>query len=70
MDDMAASLKWGQIISNSPYIYVWRRGHHFSLVVLDLAAKLFTPETPNVFCGLKPSTPPSAQWWVDSIWVT
>ena len=32
----------------------------FTLIVLDLAATLFTPETPEVFCGhLTPPPPPS-----------
>ena len=28
-------------------------GFPFTSIVLDLAATLFTPETPKVFCGLK-----------------
>ena len=38
--------------------------HHYAdggvgEVLLDLAATLFTPETPKVFCGLKHFTHPS-----------
>ena len=30
-----------------------------AIIVLDLAAMLFSPETPEVFCGLKHFTHPS-----------
>ena len=36
-------------------------------IEFDLAAMLFTPETPNVFEDSNASpSPPSAEWWVET----
>ena len=48
-------------------VYIWKIQPPITL--LDLAAMLFTPETPKVFCGLKQFPHPSIVLAVNKYWV-
>ena len=51
---------WRHVTLFFLFLYVWRRSHLFTTIVLDLAATLFTPETKKCFVDSNTSpTPPS-----------
>ena len=52
LDDTTGAV-WRHVMLFSVVFYIWRSSPPVTSIVLDLAATLFTPKTPKVFCGLK-----------------